>query len=93
MIAQGEHPKTIQEAMGHSSIAVTMNTYGHPPPAALEEAAERLEASVFPGGRQAVDGTHPGGKEHATRTLVDVAGPEGIEPPTRGLGELPNEFP
>jgi integrase len=47
MIAQGEHPKTIQDAMGHSSITVTMNTYGHLLPRLLEEAADRLEASLF----------------------------------------------
>lgn len=29
LIAQGEHPKYIQSQMGHSSITVTMDTYGH----------------------------------------------------------------
>ncbi len=29
LIAEGAHAKAIQEAMGHSSITVTMNTYGH----------------------------------------------------------------
>jgi integrase len=47
VIAQGEHPKTIQDAMGHSSITVTMNTYGHLLPRLQEEAADRLEASLF----------------------------------------------
>ena len=28
-IATGAHPKTIQQRLGHSSIAVTMDTYGH----------------------------------------------------------------
>jgi integrase len=28
-ISAGAHPKTIQSMLGHSSIAVTMNTYGH----------------------------------------------------------------
>jgi integrase len=29
MIAAGVHPKVLQELMGHASIAVTMDTYGH----------------------------------------------------------------
>jgi integrase len=29
LIAQGEHPKYIQVQMGHSSISVTMDVYGH----------------------------------------------------------------
>ncbi len=29
LIEQGAHPKYIQEQMGHSSIQVTMDTYGH----------------------------------------------------------------
>ncbi len=45
------------------------------------------------GTRQALDGTLPGGWGDETKPLIDLAGPEGIEPPTRGLGELPNEYP
>ena len=29
LIEQGAHPKHIQEQLGHSSINVTMDTYGH----------------------------------------------------------------
>ena len=29
LIEQGAHPKYIQEQLGHSSINVTMDTYGH----------------------------------------------------------------
>jgi integrase len=29
LIAQGAHPKIIQERLGHSSITTTMNRYGH----------------------------------------------------------------
>ncbi len=86
MIAQGEHPKTIQEAMGHSSIAMTMNTYAHLLPRLQEEAADRLEAALFPGGRQAVDKLALEGEGVGRKPLIDLAGPEGIEPPTRGLG-------
>jgi hypothetical protein len=72
--------------MGHSSIAVTMNTYGHLFPGLLEEAADRLEASLFTGGSQAVDGVFPLAGLEGLKPASGLAGPEGIEPPTRGLG-------
>jgi len=28
-IAQGAHPKTLQQRMGHSSVTVTLDRYGH----------------------------------------------------------------
>ena len=33
------HPRTIMEILGHSTIAVTMNTYAHVAPALQREAA------------------------------------------------------
>jgi integrase len=29
LLAQGVHPRAIMELLGHSSISLTMNTYGH----------------------------------------------------------------
>ncbi len=45
MIAQGEHPKAVQTQLGHSSITVTMDRYGHLYPDTLDALAERLEAT------------------------------------------------
>jgi integrase len=42
LIAEGAHPKAIQEHLGHSSIAVTMDTYGHLFPSQMEELAIQL---------------------------------------------------
>ncbi|MEA2024326.1 MAG: site-specific integrase [Actinomycetota bacterium] len=42
LIAEGAHPKVIQEHLGHSSIIVTMDTYGHLYPSAMEKWAVRL---------------------------------------------------
>ncbi len=39
----GVHPRVVQERLGHSTIAVTMNTYSHVVPALQEEAAERMD--------------------------------------------------
>lgn len=44
LIAQGEHPKVIQLRLGHSSIQVTLDTYGHLFEGIDEAAAERLDA-------------------------------------------------
>jgi integrase len=45
LIAQGAHPKAIQAHLGHSSIQVTMDRYGHLFPDALENLADRLDAA------------------------------------------------
>jgi integrase len=42
----GAHPKTVQVVMRHSSITLTMDTYGHLLPGAEAEAADRLGAMV-----------------------------------------------
>ena len=44
-IAQGEHPKVIQERLGHASIKTTLDTYGHLFDGLDEAAADRLEAT------------------------------------------------
>jgi len=47
LIDQGEHPKYIQTQMGHSSINVTMDTYGHLMESVNREASKRLDETVF----------------------------------------------
>ena len=37
------HPKVVQEVLGHSSIAVTLNTYSHLAPSLQRDAATRLD--------------------------------------------------
>ena len=43
LIAQGEHPKVIQERLGHASIKTTLDTYGHLFEGMDEAAADRLD--------------------------------------------------
>jgi hypothetical protein len=94
LIAQGAHAKAIQEAMGHSSITVTMNTYGHLMPRLLEEVADRLESSLFPPGvetdAEAAGRPAVGVQPNATyrmplRPLKIMVPGDGVEPPTRGF--------
>jgi integrase len=44
LLAQGVHPRAIMELLGHSSITVTMNTYGHVLPAMMRDAADKMDA-------------------------------------------------
>ena len=46
LIAQGEHPKVIQSRLGHSSIQVTLDTYGHLFEGLDQAAAERLDEVI-----------------------------------------------
>ncbi len=44
LIASGAHPRAIMERLGHSSITVTMDTYGHLLPSLDDELTDALEA-------------------------------------------------
>jgi integrase len=43
LISEGAHPRQVMEQLGHSSIAVTMNTYGKVFPDDMDSLADRLE--------------------------------------------------
>ena len=43
MLKQGTHPKIVQERLGHSTIAVTLDTYSHVAPGLQEAAANRFD--------------------------------------------------
>jgi integrase len=47
LIAQGEHPKMIQHHLGHSSITVTLDRYGHLFPSDVDAMAERLDQTFL----------------------------------------------
>jgi integrase len=46
LIAQGEPPKYIQAQLGHASIQVTMDRYGHLLPDVHQQAAQWLEENL-----------------------------------------------
>lgn len=43
LLAQGANMRVIMEQLGHSQISLTMNTYSHVMPEAMQDAAERME--------------------------------------------------
>ncbi|HHC07409.1 MAG TPA: site-specific integrase [Actinobacteria bacterium] len=45
LIAENAHPKAVQAHLGHSSIQVTMERYGHLFPSDAEDLADRLDAT------------------------------------------------
>ena len=49
LLAQGSHPRVVMEMLGHSTIALTMNTYSHVFPALERDAADRMNALLSAG--------------------------------------------
>jgi len=47
LLQSGTHPRIVQERLGHSSIATTLDIYSHTVPGMQKAAAERLD-SMFP---------------------------------------------
>jgi integrase len=43
LLAQGVHPKVVQERLGHSQISLTLDTYSHVLPGLQREAASKLD--------------------------------------------------
>jgi integrase len=46
MLKQGVHPKIVQERLGHSSIAVTLDTYSHVAPGLQQKAANLFDEVI-----------------------------------------------
>lgn len=46
MLKQGVHPKVVSERLGHSSIAITLDTYSHVLPGLQEAAALRFDDTL-----------------------------------------------
>jgi len=49
-LAAGEHPKVVQERLGHANISITLDTYSHVTASLHRQAAERVAALIFGGG-------------------------------------------
>jgi integrase len=43
LLSLGEHPKVVQERLGHSTISVTMDVYSHVMPDLQRQAAAKLD--------------------------------------------------
>lgn len=47
MVAQSVPPRVVMEILGHSQIALTMNTYSHVAPEVSREAANRIAETLW----------------------------------------------
>ena len=47
LLAQGAPARVVMEILGHSQIALTMNTYSHVAPEVSREAAERMARMLW----------------------------------------------
>ncbi len=47
LIAQGVHPRTVMQILGHSQISTTMNIYGHVLDETQEEAIQKVAKFLF----------------------------------------------
>jgi integrase len=72
LISLGAHPKAIQERLGHSSITVTLDVYGHLFPSVDEALTERLD-QVLEAGR---DAARPERASERVVAPVDRRGPQ-----------------
>jgi integrase len=46
LLVQGVHPRVVMEILGHSDIAITMNTYSHVVPELQRDAAEKMDVLI-----------------------------------------------
>ena len=46
LLKQGVAPRVVMELLGHSTIALNMNTYSHVMPQMLREAADELDRAL-----------------------------------------------
>jgi integrase len=79
LIQEGAHPKLIQARMGHSSITMTMDTYGHLFPTADAELAASLEKfSPAENSEKVVNLRGPHERDHHRRrgAAAPVLGPD-----------------
>jgi integrase len=47
LLAAGEHPKVVSEALGHSTVGITLDTYSHVTPNIQAAAAAKLDAVML----------------------------------------------
>jgi hypothetical protein len=85
LLAAGEHPKVVQETLGHSSVQLTLDTYSHllPDMGLKERAAARLDALLT--ATEKVEAEHTAEGENSGQNEEKVVSRLGIEPRTRRL--------
>ena len=73
LIAEGRHMEEVKDYLGHSSIRVTSDRYGHPFPAARVAIADALDARFRTATEAAAPKTRPSAEISALRTRARAA--------------------
>ncbi len=68
----GAHPKAIQERLGHSSITVTLDTYGHLMPGMGDALAGALDALITKSIGHELGTTKKSNNEEMSYTAFDM---------------------
>jgi hypothetical protein len=48
LLTAGQHPKFVQEMLGHATIAITLDTYSHALPGMGDGLADAMESAIMP---------------------------------------------
>jgi Phage integrase family len=79
LLQNGESPAYVKEQMGHHSIKVTVDIYGHLVPGANRDAVDRLDVTGRNPGATARTGQEAGATEVSGK-LVELRGVEPLTP-------------
>ena len=86
LLSAGENPKIVSERLGHSSVAITLDTYSHVLPHMQKSASDKLEKMLFSKvGTLSAHKSETGTPESARNSLQNLMARDGIEPPTHGF--------
>src|SRR6266480_4729821 len=84
LIQQGENLAYVKEQMGHSSIQVTVDVYGHLVPGGIRAVVDRLD-DAQPSATPAQPAAVAVGQREPVSRSARMVSRGGIEPPTRRL--------
>ena len=87
LLAAGEHPKVVQETLGHASVQLTLDTYSHllPDMGLKERAAARLGALLTAPAQPLTEPILENPGQNPGQNSEEVVSRLGIEPRTRRL--------
>jgi hypothetical protein len=75
LIAQGEHPKLIAEQVGHASVQITLDRYGHLMDQSYGDASGRLDAALFGASALPASTVHEGATAFRSNDNAESATP------------------
>jgi hypothetical protein len=78
LIAQGVHPRVVQEILGHSQISTTMNVYGHVLDATRPVAADAMDGIFLAQESDEPENSHEPQEQHEPSAHEEQAASDGL---------------